>query len=377
VALTVLVTGAAGFVGRNLCVALAARPDVTLLRFDVQDPTRSLDDAAAYADVVFHLAGVNRPHDPEDFRRGNTDSTVDLCARLREAGRRAKVVLSSSIHADGDTPYGISKRHAEDAVREYCRETSAAGVVYRFKNLFGKWSRPDYNSVTATFCHRIARDLPIEISDPATVVDLTYIDVVVGTLEGELASLDGGFRHAEALPSHQITLGDLAALIRGFRESRRSCLIPDLSEPFVQQLYGTFLSFLPTDAFAYPLKIHSDARGALAEFVKGGSFGQIFVSRTKPGVTRGHHYHQTKVEKFLVIEGQAVIRFRQIDGAAVLEYPVDGREFRVVDIPPGYTHSIENVGRDELITLFWASEVFDPNRPDTSRMLVHSESHAR
>jgi UDP-2-acetamido-2,6-beta-L-arabino-hexul-4-ose reductase len=377
VALTALVTGAAGFVGRNLCVALAARPDVTLLRFDVLDPTHSLDEAAAHADIVFHLAGVNRPHDPEDFKRGNTDATVDLCGRLRVAGRRAKVVLSSSIHADGDTPYGISKRHAEEALREYCRETGAAGVVYRFKNLFGKWSRPDYNSVTATFCHRLARDLPIEISDPANVVDLTYIDDVVVALMGELTSLDGGFRHAGALPSHRITLGDLAALIRGFRESRSSCLIPDLSEPFVQQLYGTFLSFLPTDAFAYPLNIHSDARGALAEFVKGGSFGQIFVSRTKPGVTRGHHYHQTKVEKFLVIEGQAVIRFRQIDGAAVLEYPVDGGEFRVVDIPPGYTHSIENVGRGELITLFWASEIFDPNRPDTSKMLVHSESHAR
>jgi UDP-2-acetamido-2,6-beta-L-arabino-hexul-4-ose reductase len=284
--------------------------------------------------------------------------------------------LSSSIHADGDTPYGASKRDAEVAVRDYCRQTGSAGVVYRFKNLFGKWSRPDYNSVTATFCHRIARELPIEISDPAHVVDLTYIDDVVDAMRGELTALEGGFRQADPLPSRQIALGELATLIRGFRESRHSFLVPDLSEPFVHRLYATYLSFLPTDAFAYPLRINNDARGALAEFVKGGSFGQIFVSRTRPGATRGHHYHQTKVEKFLVVEGQAVIRFRQIDGGAVIEYPVDGHQFRVVDIPPGYTHSIENVGHGELITLFWASEVFDPDRPDTSRMLVHSESDA-
>jgi UDP-2-acetamido-2,6-beta-L-arabino-hexul-4-ose reductase len=376
VALTVLVTGAAGFVGRNLCAALAPRTDLTLLRFDLQDLPRALDDGTAHADVVFHLAGVNRPGDVGDFKRGNTDATVDLCRRLREAGRGAKVVLSSSIHADGDTPYGISKRSAEAAVHDYCRETGAPGVVYRFKNLFGKWSRPDYNSVTATFCHRIAHDLPIEISDPSAVVDLTYIDAVVAALAGELDSLEGGFRQAEPLASHAITLGDLASHIRRFRASRMSGVIPDMSEPFVQQLFATYLSFLPTDAFAYPLKVNSDARGALAEFVKGGSFGQIFVSRTKPGVTRGHHYHQTKVEKFLVVEGEAVIRFRLIDGASVIEYPVTGPELRVVDIPPGYTHSIENVGAGELITLFWASEPFDPNRPDTSRLPVHIELDA-
>jgi UDP-2-acetamido-2,6-beta-L-arabino-hexul-4-ose reductase len=374
VGLTVLVTGAAGFVGRNLCVALATHPEVTLHRFDLQDPAHCLDAAVADADLVFHLAGVNRPDDAEDFRRGNTDTTIDLCRRLRDAGRRAKVVLSSSIHADGNTPYGISKRDAEGAVRAYCGETGAAGVVYRFKNLFGKWSRPEYNSVTATFCHRIARDLPIEISDPDNIVDLTYIDDVVAALMGERTSLEGGFRLADALPSHRVTLGDLSTLIKGFRESRENCHVPDMSDPFVQQLYATYLSFLPTDAFAYPLKINTDARGALAEFVKSRAFGQIFVSRTRPGVTRGHHYHQTKVEKFLVVEGEAMIRFRQIDGAAVFEYPVDGREFRVVDIPPGYTHSIENIGRGELVTLFWASEVFDPDRPDTSKMLVHAES---
>ena len=375
-ALTVLVTGAAGFVGRNLCVALTTRTDLHVHRIDIQDSAEALEDAVAEADIVFHLAGINRPDDVGDFKRGNTDATVALCRQLAAAGRRAKIVLSSSIHAEGASAYGVSKRDAETAVREYCAATGAAGVVYRFKNLFGKWSRPDYNSVTATFCHRIARHQPIEISDPANVLDLTYIDDVVAALLQELRTDDRGFRLADPLPSRRVTLGELADRIRGFRESRATCHVPDLSEPFVQQLYATYLSFLPTDAFAYPLKINVDARGALAEFLKGGSFGQIFVSRTRPGITRGHHYHQTKVEKFLVVEGEAVIRFRQIDGTAVFEYPVGGHEFRVVDIPPGYTHSIENVGRGELITLFWASEVFDPERPDTSRMLVNSDSAA-
>jgi UDP-2-acetamido-2,6-beta-L-arabino-hexul-4-ose reductase len=376
VALNVLVTGAAGFVGRNLCAALADRVDVTLLRLDVHVSARAGDDAIERADIVFHLAGVNRPEHVEDFKRGNADATEELCTKLRASGRGAKIVLSSSIQADGTSPYGISKRGAEDAVREYCRATGAAGTIYRFKNLFGKWSRPDYNSVTATLCYRIARDLPIEISDPAHLVDLTYIDDVVAALSGELTSLEDGFRQADDLPSHAIALGELARLIRGFRDSRTNFFVPDMSEPFARQLYATYLSYLPTDAFAYPLDIKADARGALAEFIKGGLFGQIFVSRTSPGVTRGHHYHQTKVEKFLVVEGEAMIRFRQIDGHDIIEYPVNGREFRVVDIPPGYTHSIENVGGVELITLFWANEVFDPNRPDTLRLPVQLEPQA-
>jgi UDP-2-acetamido-2,6-beta-L-arabino-hexul-4-ose reductase len=241
------------------------------------------------------------------------------------------------------------------------------------KNVFGKWCRPNYNSVTATFCHNIARGLPIQISDPSTVVDLTYVDDVVAAFEGELpGSTPGqdGFSFAVPVPSRATTLGELAGLIQSFREFRRNLQVPDFSDRFVRALYATYLSYLELDDFRHGLQIRADGRGRLAEFLKSPAFGQIFVSRTNPGITRGNHYHHTKTEKFLVLEGQAVIRFRHIVTGDTTEYSVEGRELQVVDIPPGYTHSIENVGPGELITLFWASEVFDPNRPDTNPLSV-------
>lgn len=362
----VLVTGARGFVGRNLCEALRVRQGVTLSQVDLQDPPEVLDAALRAADVVFHLAGVNRPQREEEFAAGNADLTVRVCRGLEAAGRRARVVLTSSIQVERDNPYGRSKRAAEDALRAHAERTGAEAVVFRLKNLFGKWCRPDYNSVTATFCHRIARDLPVEISDPAAVVDLTYVDEVVAAF---LALLDGparpGFRLADPLPSTQVTLGDLAATIRSFRSHRQDLLMPDWSSPFVRALYATYLSHLPPDQLAYGLQIRADQRGSLAEFVKAPHLGQIFVSRTHPGVTRGNHFHHTKVEKFLVVGGEGTIRLRQIHGSEVIEHRVRAEEYRVVDIPPGYTHSIENTGTEELVTLFWSSEVFDPARPDT------------
>lgn len=368
----VLVTGARGFLGRNLTVTLERRSGLDVRPFDLDDPPQALDRALGAADVIVHLAGVNRPADPGEFQAVNAGLTVDICQRLAALGRRPTFILASSIQAEHDSPYGVSKRAAEDAVREYCTATGARGVVYRLTNLFGKWCRPNYNSVTATFCHNIARDLPIAISDPANVVDLTYVDDVVEACAGEIESgrLDGGCVMADPLPSHRITLGDLAGLIRSFRTSRESLRVPDLSAPFVRALYATYLSYLPLDAFAYPLPIRSDNRGELAEFVKASSFGQIFVSRTRPGITRGNHYHHTKAEKFFVLDGTAIIRFRHIVTGETVEYRVDGRELRVVDIPPGYTHSIENAGNGDLITLFWASEVFDPGRPDTHALPV-------
>jgi UDP-2-acetamido-2,6-beta-L-arabino-hexul-4-ose reductase len=366
----VLVTGAGGFLGKNLCAALRERPGVVLVEHDLADAPR-LAEAAGRADVVFHLAGVNRPDRPEEFEEGNARLTAALCAALEQAGRRAKVVLASSIQAELDNPYGKSKLGAERALEGYCDSTGAEGVVFRLKNLFGKWSRPNYNSVTATFCHHVARGLPIQISSPTNVVDLTYVDDVVAAFVTEL---DGpgrpGFRRAEPLASHRVTLGELAALVQSFRTQRTSLLLPDFSSRFVRALYATYLSYLEPDAFAYGLDVKRDDRGSLAEFVKSPSFGQIFVSRTRPGITRGHHFHHTKTEKFMVVQGEAVIRFRQIHGDAVLEYPVRGEEYRVVDIPPGYTHSIENVGSGELVTLFWSSEVFDPSAPDTFRARV-------
>jgi len=366
----VLVTGAKGFVGRNLCVELGRRAELELRRFDLDSPEHALEDGLAEAEVVYHLAGVNRPQAVEEFFEGNADLTRRICSRLVAFGRKPKLVLSSSIQASTDNPYGASKRAAEDSLRDYAEKTGAAAVVYRLKNLFGKWCRPNYNSVTATFCHNIAHGLPIHLSDPDHRVDLTYIDDVVAAFMTELDDARPGFRMAEDLPSYAISLGDLAKLVTSFRDSRTTLRLPDFSDAFQRAVYATYLSYLPTDDFGYGLTIKTDPRGSLAEFVKQPALGQIFISRTKPGITRGNHFHHTKVEKFLVVEGEAVIRFRQVEGDDVVSYRVRGDEYRVIDIPPGYTHSIENVGGGELVTLFWASEIFDPARPDTAFLPV-------
>jgi len=361
----VLVTGSKGFIGKNLCSVLRRCDNIELYEYDVNNKPEDLDSALGKVDCIIHLAGVNRPEDPKEFEAGNVGSLKEICTRLQELGRAPKIILSSSIQADLDNPYGVSKRLAEEVLQRFAENTGAECVVHRFKNLFGKWCRPDYNSVTATFCHNIANGLPIQISDPVHEIDLTYIDDVVEAFISELRSVSPGFRFAEPLAATHITLGDLAAKIGSFRDMRTSLILPDFSNDFERALYGTYLSYLNEKEFEYELEKRSDQRGSLAEFLKSSSMGQIFVSRTKPGITRGNHYHHTKTEKFLVLEGEAVIRFRHIDSDRVLEYRVRGEDYRVLDIPPGYTHSIENVGTDELVTLFWASEMFDADRPDT------------
>ncbi len=266
-----------------------------------------------------------------------------------------------------DNPYGRSKLHAEQCLRRFSDATAARVTIFRWTNLFGKWCRPNYNSVTATFCHNVAHGLPIQISDPNREIELAYIDDVVAGLLAELATDEGRDRICLACvqPTYRVTLGALAAKIQSFRDSRTDLKLPDMSDRFTRCLYATYLSYLPEGEFAYPLDIKRDNRGELAEFLKSPHCGQIFVSRTKPGITRGNHFHHTKVEKFLVLEGDAAIRFRHIESNAVLTYRVSGKDFRVLDIPPGYTHSIENVGTGEMVVLFWASEIFDPATPDT------------
>jgi len=362
---TTLITGAAGFIGRNLREALVRRPDCRVLSLNSSDAAEQRRQALEQADIIFHLAGVNRPPSAEQFAATNVGFTRTLCDELRAMGRAPKMVFTSSIQATYDNPYGNSKRNAEQELQSYAAQTGAELAIYRLKNVFGKWCRPNYNSVVATFCHNIARDLPIQISDPARVLDLAYIDDVIDEL---LLEIDGRPDLSMMRPgpqSHQITLGELAAAIHSFQASRNSLVMPDLSKPLARNLYATFLSYLPESEFAYPLQMKCDNRGELAEFIKSLQFGQIFVSRTKPGIHRGNHFHHTKTEKFLVLEGDAVIRFRHVERDDVIEYPVSGREFRVVDIPPGYTHSIENVGTSEMIVLFWASEIFDPDKTDT------------
>ncbi len=392
----ILVTGSNGFIGQNLIAWLRRRPEVQVLEFDQEHSLADLAQRLGAVDLIYHMAGVNRPQSVEEFRAGNVDLTAQMCDMLLQAGRATPIVLSSSIQAGLDNPYGVSKREAE---------------LFRLSNVFGKWCRPHYNSVVATFCHNIARDLPISISDPSREVPLVHVDDVVqaflevgealrrqksevrsqkSEVRGQAQRVAGhsqpfiihhssfiireSLSYYEATPIYTVTLGRLAELIRSFRASRQTLLAPDFGDPFVHKLYGTFVSYLEPEDFAYDLTQRTDPRGSLAEFIKSPGFGQIFVSRTKPGVTRGNHFHHTKTEKFLVLEGEAIVRFRHIGGqrsevrdqkAEVMEYRVSGQDFRVVDIPTGYTHSIENVGHGELVTLFWASEIFDPGRPDT------------
>ena len=368
----VLVTGAKGFIGKNLLVALTRRVDVDIIEHDLDFPAGLLEEGLSKANVIYHLAGVNRPVRVEEFRSGNFDLTRQVCDTLRRLGRLPLIVLSSSTQAALDNPYGLSKRQAEEAVFDLGKETGASVFAFRLSGVFGKWCRPNYNSVVATFCHNIARNLPIAISDPAREIELVYVDDVIrafiGVMDGRLPVSDGKYCLVE--PTYRISLGALAEMIKGFRGSRGSLVLPDISDPFVRALYATYVSYLPADSFAYALTQRIDPRGELAELLKSPHIGQIFVSRTRPGITRGNHYHDTKVEKFVVLEGEAMIRFRHILGGDVIEYPVSGREFRVVDIPPGHTHAIENVGQIDLIVLFWADEIFDPDIPDAFAMTV-------
>ena len=358
----IMITGAGGFMGRNLCEVLREQhPEDRLDLIDLATPRQTLEAAAVEADFVFHLAGVNRPRDPDEFMRGNGDFTLDLTALL-ERGKRPPVVLASSIQAALDNPYGASKRAAEDAVAAYARRCETRAYLYRLPNVFGKWSRPNYNSVVATFCHNIARGLPITVNDPAAQVPLVYIDDVaaafVRALEGA-AMPDAEGRYA-VKPEYRITVGDLAAMLGRFRDMRDRLECPDQSDPLTAKLYATYLSFLPPEDFAFTELLHL------------GGHGQVSVNVSRPHITKGEHWHHTKHEKFVVLSGEGVIRFRRPGDATVISYRVSGDVPQVVDIPPGYTHNIENTGDTNMITLMWANECFDPARPDTIRLPVEA-----
>lgn len=363
---TLVITGAAGFVGKNLVQHLKKLNDVNILQYDINN-LDSLEAGLAQADFVIHLAGVNRPQDVKEFQTGNIDFTEEVLALLKKHQRKIPFLLSSSTQAELDNPYGQSKRLAEEAVFAWAKETGGKALVYRLPNVFGKWCRPNYNSVVATFCHNIARDLPILINNPDYELNLVYIDDVaeefLGAFNGSPHCADNGYCYVPRV--FQATVGELAEILRAFRKSRETSILPNFEGEFLHYLYATYVSYLPEEEFGYTVEMKHDQRGWLAELIKSEQFGQIFVSRTKPGITRGNHWHHTKVEKFIVIEGQAVIRFRQIEGEKVIEIPVSGDEIRIVDIPTGYTHSITNVGKTDVITLFWADEVFNPNKPDT------------
>lgn len=360
----VLVTGSDGFIGENLRVALCEHGH-EVLPLTRASSAADLATAAGAADAVVHLAGVNRPQDPAEFAAGNADFTARLCDALLATGRPVPVAFASSIQAERDNPYGASKRAAEGHLQRYARQSGAPVALYRLANVFGKWSRPNYNSAVATFCHNIARGLPIKVNDPAAEVHLVYIDDVVAEFLRFLDAPGNGVRLAEAGPVYSTTVGDLARQIEAFNGVRDSLVTERVGMGLVRALYATYVSFLPPESFSYPVTKHADARGMFVEMLKTPDCGQFSFFTAHPGITRGGHYHHTKTEKFLVIKGEARYRFRHLITGETFKVDSSGDDPLVVETIPGWAHDITNTGNDELVVMLWANEIFDRDRPDT------------
>lgn len=359
----ILITGAGGFIGKNLTAHLTQLGYENLYLCDKETSPADLEKWRSDCDFVFHLAGVNRPKDAREFYRGNTDFSATLLENLKKRGNHCPVVVTSSVQARLDNDYGKSKKMGEEL---FLANRDNKAFIFRLYGVFGKWSKPNYNTVVATFMYNVAHDLPVNISDENHLLTLCYIDDVldkfVYVMENS-ANLDSGFMQVDTL--HQITLGELYKTICRFKKSREDLVMPALDSLLKQRLYGTFLSFLDTDKLSYKLEKKRDNRGFLAEFIKSREMGQIFISTTLPGIARGNHWHHTKVEKFFVISGKARINFRNMTTGEKFSYEVDGDEPTVVDIPVGCTHNIENIGDEKMICLFWSSRIFDPQNPDT------------
>lgn len=365
----ILITGAKGFVGKNLIAELRNQGFTDLLECDIDTTSDELDSYARECEFVFHLAGVNRPEKTEEFMTGNFGFTSVLLEKLQKHHNKAPLLISSSIQAALDNPYGQSKKAGEDLMFEYGNANGVPVYVYRLPNVFGKWCRPNYNSAVATFCNNIANELPVQVNDPGVLMKLVYVDDVVSSFIDKLKNGKRNVteygKYEEVHPVHEIKLGEIVELIYSFKESRNTLQLPDLGDAFTKKLYSTYLSYLPKDKFSYFLKMNEDNRGSFTEFLKTPERGQVSINISKPGITKGQHWHHTKNEKFLVVSGTGVIRFRKIDSDEVIEYFVSGEKLDVVDIPVGYTHNIENVGDTEMVTVMWVNEVFDKERPDT------------
>lgn len=361
----VLITGSNGFVGKNLGVALLERPGFEVVPFTREHASESLPERVAGADAVVHLAGINRPEDPAEFESGNVELTRTVCAAIEQSGRPVTLIVASTTQVERDNPYGRSKRAAEEVAEDLARRTGNPVAIYRLPGVFGKWCRPDYNSVVATFCHNRARDLAIRIDDPATVLRLVHVDDVVAEFMAAMSELSPGLRRGSVSPEYQTTLGDLARQIEAFRNCRDDLVVERVGTGFTRALYATYVSYLPVAKFSYGLPIHADARGVFVEMLKTQDSGQFSYFTAHPGVTRGGHYHHAKTEKFLVIKGTARFRFRHILSGHRHEVSVSGNRPTVVETVPGWAHEITNTGSDELVVMLWANEIFDRSRPDT------------
>lgn len=362
----ILVTGANGFIGKNLIAELNNKGYTGILKATRETSISQLEEYTKECDFVYHLAGVNRPKGEKEFMEGNFGFTLELLELLKKNNNKSPILITSSIQAEKDNAYGKSKKAGEDLLFNYSKETGAKVYVYRLPNVFGKWSRANYNSVVSTFCHNIANDLEIQINDSEALLNLVYIDDI---LDEFLKALDdkptreGGFCIVPV--THNIKLGKLAELIQGFKESRNDLSISNMEDELTKKLYSTYLGYLPEDKFSYPLKMNVDNRGSFTEFIRTPERGQVSVNISKPGITKGNHWHHTKNEKFLVVTGEGIIRFRKIDEEKIIEYRVSGERLEVLDIPTGYTHNIENTGITDMVTIMWANECFNPERPDT------------
>ena len=390
----ILVTGAYGFVGKNLCAALKNIKDgkdktrgvaiEEIYEYDIDTPEAVFDEACENADFVFNLAGVNRPQSSEEFMQGNFGFASLLLNKLKEKKNTCPVMLSSSIQATligrYDSDYGRSKKAGEELFFSYAEKTGAKVLVYRFPNLFGKWCRPNYNSAVATFCNNIANDLPITVNDPAVTLELLYIDdlidEMIAALEGRehRCEFDGvntviyeGGRYCAAPVTHKVTLGEIVSLLESFRAQTETLVMPEIPEnSFAKKLYSTYLSYLPKEKVAFPLRMNVDARGSFTELLKTEKCGQFSVNISKPGITKGQHWHHTKWEFFIVVSGRGLIQMRKIGSDEVLNFEVSGEKIEAIHMLPGYTHNIINLSdTDDLVTLMWANEQFDPSHPDT------------
>ena len=361
----VLITGADGFIGSNLLVRLSETPGVVVSRFTRSEPLEVLRRLVAEADFVLHFAGVNRPPSEDDFTTVNRDLTATLCEFAAVATSPPGIAFASSMHAVRDNAYGRSKRDAEDVLLEYSARTGAPVWLYRFPHVIGKWSRPNYNSVVATFCYNVAHGLPLEIHDPDFPLRIVYIDDLVEEMLRLIHErpTPGGYR--EVIPNYAITVGDLAERLRVFHASRKTLMPGEVGDGLDRALYATYLSHLPPEQFSYVLGAHDDPRGRFVEMLRTPSAGQLSFFTARPGVTRGGHYHHTKNEKFLVVHGHARFRFQHVATRANHELFTSGQRPEIVDTVPGWSHDITNVGDDDLIVMLWANERFDPEKPDT------------
>lgn len=370
----ILVTGANGFIGKNLVVRLKELSNVTVSTFVRGDDVDHLPQLVSQVDAIVHLAGENRPEDDSAFALVNAGLTSALCDAINQifqsSGRHIPLVLASSSQAARDNPYGRSKLTAEEAVHTLAHKTGNPCIIYRLPGVFGKWCKPNYNSVVATFCHNIARDIPVQITDPMASLRLVYVDDVVSALLADLESPASGCVNAQVEPVFTTTLGELANQISAFGDCRSTLMTERVGTGFVRALYATYVSYLPNEKFSYQVTQHADSRGVFVEMLKTPDSGQFSYFTARPGITRGGHYHHTKTEKFLVLKGDALFRFRHLLTNELVELHTSCDSPQVVDTIPGWTHDITNVGDDEMVVMLWANENFDRERPDTVQSKV-------